>query len=155
MNKEKIKELKENKDIKFIYKLPCSFFDEGFEYIIIGYNTNIEDNNVQVFTIDGWFLLIKSGSILPYVCATLPKSGKIKEFINIYEKPNVLALKHYVNALTDKKKFIQECLWGEQFIKEGKVNRVDVFKNNYFDSEDACNRFAKVIDPIYKMSLSK
>ena len=50
MNKEEIKELKENKDIKFIYKLPCSFFDEGFEYIIIGYNTNIEDNNVQVFT---------------------------------------------------------------------------------------------------------
>lgn len=157
MTKEEIKQLKENKDIKFIYKIPCSLFNEGFEYIIIGYNIDIKDNSVRIFTIDDWFTLMKSGSILPYVCSTLSKSGKIKELINIYEKPNILKLRHYINDLNliDKKTLIQECLWGEQFIKEGKVNRVDVFKNKYYDLTNAIGRFYDAADPIYKMSLNE
>lgn len=31
-----IKQLKENGEIKFIYKLPNSLYDGGFEYIIVG-----------------------------------------------------------------------------------------------------------------------
>ena len=155
MTKEELKEYKDNKDIKFIYKIPCSLYDEGFEYIIIGYNINIKKDNVKVFTIDDWFLLMKSGSILPYVCSILSKSGKIKEYINIYEKPNVLGLRRYINTLTNKKNLIQECLWGEQFIKEGRVNRIDVFKNKNNDVIDAINRFYNAVDPIYKMSLNE
>ena len=34
MNKEEIKELKENKDIKYIYKIPCSLFETDLLVII-------------------------------------------------------------------------------------------------------------------------
>lgn len=155
MTKEELKEYKENKEVKFIYKLPCSFYNEGYEYIIIGDNITSQSNNVKVFNLGNWFKIIESGSLLPYVCSTLSKSGKIKEYINIYEKPDILLLRRYVNALVDKKSLIQECLWGEQFIKEGKVNRIDVFKNKYSDPIDAMNKFYDAVEPIYKMSLNK
>ena len=44
-----IKQLKENEEIKFIYKLPNSLHDEGFEYIIVG-NINKEIPNSRTFT---------------------------------------------------------------------------------------------------------
>lgn len=154
MTKEEIKQLKENKDIKFIYKIPCSLFDEGFEYIIIGDNINIKNDNIKTFTMNDWFLLMECSSMLPYVCSILSKSGKIKEFINIYEKPDILTLRQYINTITNKKILIQECLWGEQFIKEGRVNRIDVFKNKYYDVTNAIGRFYDASDPIYKMSLN-
>lgn len=45
-----IKQLKENEEVKFIYKLPNSLYDEGFEYIIIG-DVNEEIPNSRTFTI--------------------------------------------------------------------------------------------------------
>lgn len=155
MTKDELKQLVENKQIKFIYKIPCSLYKDGFEYIVIGYDLDINKDDVRTFTIDDWFLLMKAGSILPYTCATLSKTGKVKEFINIYEKPDVLALRRYIGTITDQHILIQECLWGEQFIKEGRVNRVDVFKNKYFDPIDATNRFYEAVDPIYKSNLNK
>ena len=46
-----IKQLKENGEIKFIYKLPNSLYDDGFEYIIVG-NVNKEIPNSRIFTIE-------------------------------------------------------------------------------------------------------
>ena len=61
---------------------------------------------------------MKSGSILPYVCSILPRSGKIKEFLNIYEKPNILSLRKLVTeyimnpqtASLTENECLQECL---------------------------------------------
>lgn len=110
MTKDELKQLVENKQIKFIYKIPCSLYKDGFEYIVIGYDLDINKDDVRTFTIDDWFLFMKAGSILPYTCATLSKTGKIKEFINIYEKPDVLALRRYIGTITDQHILIQECL---------------------------------------------
>lgn len=56
---------------------------------------------------------MRAGSLLPYVCATLPRSGKIKEFINIYDKPNIITLRSFINAkVISETELIQECLWG-------------------------------------------
>lgn len=46
-----IKQLKENEEVKFIYKLPNSLYDEGFEYIIVG-DVNKEIPNGRTFTIE-------------------------------------------------------------------------------------------------------
>jgi hypothetical protein len=39
---------------------------------------------------------MKSGSLLPYVCATIGRQGKIKEEVNIYDRPNLLTLRKYI-----------------------------------------------------------
>lgn len=113
LTKEDLQKLKENNDIKFIYKIPCSYYKEGYEYIIIGVGVeNQIVGNITTLTIDDWFLYMKTGSLLPFLCSTLSKSGKLKEFINIYEKPDILALRRYITSLspTDRKRCIQECL---------------------------------------------
>ena len=156
MTKEELNEYKKNKEVKFIYKLPCSFYPEGCEYVIIGNNITAKDNNIRVFSFEDWFEKIKLGSLLPYVCSILPRSGKIKEYINIYEKPNIINLRNYLinqsatcNFKSNlDKELVQECLWGIQVIKEFKVNRIDVFKekiNNPFDE------FIIASAPIYQM----
>ena len=45
---------------------------------------------------EDWFSLMKSGSLLPYVCATIGRQGKIKEEVNIYDRPNLLTLRKYI-----------------------------------------------------------
>lgn len=157
MTKEEIKQLKENKEVKFIYKLPCSLYNEGYEYIIVGNNIISKDDNVRIFSLEDWFTRIKSGSLLPYVCSILSKSGKIKEYINIYEKPDVISLRKYIidNSIDNiericnlDKELIQECLWGLQVIREFKVNRIDVFKEKI---NDPLREFMMASAPIYKM----
>ena len=51
MEKNKLQELKENKEVKYIYKLPCSLYDDGFEYIVIG-NVTSNESNVKILTLD-------------------------------------------------------------------------------------------------------
>lgn len=155
MTKENLAQLKEDNNIKYIYRLPNSFYEEEYEYIIIGNILDSRKDNIRSFSLDSWFLRITAGSMLPYVCATLTKSGKIKELVNIYEKPNVLKLRKYINHLNNITDLIQECLWGEQFIKEGKVNRIDVFKNIKYDPIYAMNAFYDAVNPIYEMNLKK
>lgn len=160
MNKEEIKKLKENKDIKFIYKIPCSLYDEGFEYIIVGNILTETKENIRRFSLDDWFLRMNTGSLLPYVCSTLPRSGKIKEYLNIYDKPDLIKLRKLLidstmgmyMTLTDNE-VIQESLWGIQIIKESKVNRPDVFKDKNILSK-SFSMFLQAVDPIYKMSLN-
>ena len=143
--------LKQNKEIKYIFKLPNSYYEEGFEYIIVG---NVEDEipNSRIFTTDQWFNKMDSGSLLPYVCSILPKKYKVKEYLNIYSKPDVLKLRRLITSL-DGIELIQECLWGIQVIKEFKVNRPDVFKdkNSLFNAVDS---FYEAVDPIYRMQFN-
>ena len=158
MTKEELKVYKENKEVKFIYKLPCSLYDEGYEYIIVGNNIVSKDDNIRIFSLEDWFIRIKSGSLLPYVCSILSKSGKVKEYINIYEKPDIINLRKYImerSALYNAehmhhidKELIQECLWGIQVIREFKVNRVDVFKEK---TKNPFEEFMIASAPIYKM----
>lgn len=45
VTKDDMIKLKENKEIHFIYELPCSLFESGYEYITIGkIETKTEDN---------------------------------------------------------------------------------------------------------------
>lgn len=152
MTKDELKNYKENKDIKFIYKIPCSLYKEGFEYIIIGNLLTEKKENIRFFNLDDWFVRMKSGSLLPYVCSTLSKSGKIKEFLNIYDKPNLLNLRSFLLHATEDIEIIQEGLWGLQVLKEFKVNRPDVFKSKY-TSDEVLRLFLSAVDPMYKMSL--
>lgn len=92
------------------------------------------------------------GSLLPYVCSTLPRSFKIKEYLNIYEKPDLLKLRKFILSLKDPNEIIQESLWGLQVIKESKVNRPDVFKTKWTEAK-AVNSFLTSVDPIFRKSL--
>lgn len=160
LNKEKLNEYKESKEVLYIYKLPCSLYDSGYEYIIIG---NVKEDfygNVRYFKPSDWFCRIGSGSLLPTVCATLNKSGKIKEYVNIYQKPDIIKLRFLIQRsvvnpsqsliILTPEEIIQESLWGIQVIKEFKVNRIDVFKTDT-TSSIAFQEFMKVSEPIYKM----
>ena len=144
-------DFKHNENIKYCYKLPNSSKESGFEYIIVG---DIKDYipDSRIFTIDEWFKKMESGSLLPYVCCTLSKKYKIKEYLNIYSKPDVLKLRRLILDL-DGDELIQECAWGTQIIKEFKVNRPDVFKDKT-SMFTAVDDFYAAVDPIYKMWLN-
>lgn len=145
MSKEELQEIKENPNIKFAYKIPCSFYKDGFEYIIIGYS--IKGYNVKCFTVDDWFNIMESGSLLPYVCSTIGKSGKIKEYLNVFKKPDVVLNNKFIKQLKDSRDKIEEMSWAIQYIQEGKVNRPDVFKKNV-DYKVVLQQYNNVIQPI-------
>lgn len=160
INKEQIVTFRENKKVLYIYKLPCSLYDSGYEYIIVGHTKEEEYDNVRYFKPEDWFRRIESGSLLPIICASLNKSGKIKEYVNIYQKPNIIKLRAllicsfnnstpFPGKLTQKE-ILQESLWGIQIIKEYRVNRVDVFKTKV-STETAYKDFIDSSEPIYKM----
>ena len=157
INKEQIVALKENKEVLYFYKLPCSLYHSGFEYVIVGNILKDAYDNVRYFKSEDWFARIESGSLLPLVCSTLNKSGKIKEYVNVYQKPDIIKLRLLIQRsvlnstdILTSKEVIQESLWGIQVIKEFKVNRVDVFKTD-INSTVAFQEFMKVSEPIYKM----
>lgn len=54
--------------------------------------------------------MMRAGSIKGYVCATSPKKYKIKEYLNIYNKPDFLTLRTYILHLTNEYDIIQESL---------------------------------------------
>lgn len=106
-SKSDITPLKNDSGIKFIYEIPES---SNFEYIVVGDIETKTEENVRYFNLEDWFTRLRSGSLLPYVCSTLPKSRKIKEYLNIYEKPNLLNFRKLIltNRLTEKE-INQEC----------------------------------------------
>ena len=163
MNKKLLQTLKDAKTIKYIYRIANTIYDEGVEYIIIGdlskesFLKEFQNlpNNIRYFTLNDWFIRMQSGSILPYVCSTLSKVNKIKEYLNIYLKPDLLKFRKLV--CSDKLsniECIQECLWAIQIIQEGRVNRVNVLKSEYNKSE-IVSLFLKEVDLRYKLSLNK
>lgn len=163
MNKKLLKILKESKRIKYIYRIANSLYKEGYEYIIIGdlsqedflKSFSIQSDIVRYFTIDDWFIRMQSGSLLPYVCSILSKANKIKEYLNIYSKPDLLAFRKLVKSgILSDNECVQECLWAIQIIKEYRVNRVNVTNQNYIKS-DIIKMFLEEVNPIYKSSLNK
>jgi hypothetical protein len=53
---------------------------------------------------------MRAGSLLPYVCSTLTKQRKIKEYLNIYERPNLLEFRKFIlSDSISKKEINQEC----------------------------------------------
>lgn len=149
MTKNIIDSLKKNVNIKFFYKLPCSYWDEGFEYIIVGDSLE-SDPNIVIYSIEEWLQLMESGSLLPYICGTLPKKYKLKEYLNMYKKPDMLALRRYINKLTNIHSIFRESIWGKQLIQEGRVYRIDPYKEMEFDPQKAKQEFDIAVDPIYK-----
>lgn len=149
MTKDVINGLKKNVNIKFFYKLPCSYWDEGFEYIIVGDSLESDPNTV-IYSIEEWLQLMESGSLLPYICGTLPKKYKLKEYLNMYKKPDILALRRYINKLTNVHSIFRESIWGKQLIQENKIYGIDPYKEMEFDPQKAKQEFDIVVDPIYK-----
>lgn len=161
-SKEEIQALKENKEVLYFYKLPCSLFDSGFQYIIVTDAPEPPEkyDNVKYLSSQCWFQRMQNGSLLPIVCTSLGKSYKIKEYVSVYVKPDIIKLRKLLkNSLLGACKYpwslsddeiIQESLWGIQVIKEGRVNRIDVFKIDT-TSSIAFQEFMKVSEPIYKM----
>lgn len=161
-SKEEIQALKENKEVLYFYKLPCSLFDSGFQYIIVtdALEPPEKYDNVKYLSSQCWFQRMQNGSLLPIVCTSLGKSYKIKEYVSVYVKPDIIKLRKLLeNSLLGACKYpwslsddeiIQESLWGIQVIKEGRVNRIDVFKTDT-TSSIAFQEFMKVSEPIYKM----
>ena len=152
MDIDKLNSYKENKEIKFIYKIPCSLYEERFKYIIIGNIQTKQDRNEFYFSLEDWFSEMMSGGLLCYVCAILPRRYKIKEHLNIYVKPDLLKLRKYICSLTDDNKIIEHSLWGVQLIEEFKINRFDVFKEGH-TKQFALQEFLDKVEPIFKKSI--
>lgn len=72
-SKEEIQALKENKEVLYFYKLPCSLFDSGFQYIIVtdALEPPEKYDNVKYLSSQCWFQRMQNGSLLPIVCTTV------------------------------------------------------------------------------------
>lgn len=161
-SKEEIQALKENKEVLYFYKLPCSLFDSGFQYIIVtdALEPPEKYDNVKYLSSQCWFQRMQNGSLLPIVCTSLGRTYKIKEYVAIYVKPDIIKLRKFLEDslfgacrypwLLSDTEIIQEALWGIQVIKEGRVNRIDVFKSVYKVGE-AFSEFNKASEPMYEM----
>lgn len=146
MNKEEIKELKENKDIKYIYKIPCSLFETDLLVIIGNIKTKYDkEKHCLYFSFEDWFQRTNCGDLLPYVCSTLSKKGKIKEYLNVYVKPDLVKFRNYIikdPSITPLEKYI-EVNWALQILREFKVNRPDVFSKESNFEELMKNKYQK------------
>ena len=152
MTKAEIMELAKNEEILYIYRIPCSYFEEDCLIIVGG--KPIKKKGVLHYTSEEWFNLLNIGSLIPYVCAIAPKQNKIKVTVTVYQKPDLLLLRKYLftHELLPWR-IIQECLWAKQIWNETRVNRVDVFKNIKVSKTLAkkyLQEFLTLIEPMYK-----
>lgn len=108
MTKAEIMELVKDGGVLYIYRIPCSYFEEDC-LIIVG-DKPIKKKGVLYYSSEEWFALLNSGSLIPYVCAIAPKQHKIKVAVTVYQKPDLLLLRKYLlsNEL-DSWRIIQEC----------------------------------------------
>ena len=152
---QNLKTLKENKDIKYIYKIPCSYLKEGFLYVIIGTLAEpIKDEFILYMSLEKWFERMQQGDLLMYACATLPKKYKLKEHLNIYSKPDLLKFRKFI--LTNKVSDLELCLetaWAGQILTEWKINRYDVVKTEP-NVAVSLSKFLASIDPMYKKHIN-
>lgn len=126
--------LKNNDDIRYIYTIPNSLFEDGLQYILIGDIKTANENNVFCYSMDDWFFKMKSGDLLPYACATLKKKYKPKEYLNIYDKPDILKFRKYIlNCDLSNWEIEQQLSWAIQILSEYRINRYDAFtsKNDF------------------------
>lgn len=108
MTKAEIMELAKDEGILYIYRIPCSYFEEDCLIIVGG--KPVKKKGVLYYTSEEWFHLLNSGSLIPYVCAIAPKQNKIKVAVTVYQKPDLLLLRKYLltNDLLPWR-IIQEC----------------------------------------------
>lgn len=148
-----VDKLKNNDDIKYIYLIPNSYFEDKIQYILIGDLTTEHENNVFCYSLSDWFNLMKSGSLLPYACATLKKKYKPKEYLNIYDKPELLSFRKFIltNELQDWEK-TQQLYWVLQVIDEWKINRYDAFVSK-IDFRPLLTEFLSKVEGMYVKSI--
>lgn len=148
-----ISKLKNNEDIKYIYIIPNSLFEDGHQYILIGDIKTQQENNVFCFSLDDWFAKMKSGDLLPYACSTLKKKYKPKEYLNIYDKPNILKFRKYIlNCNLSNWEVEQQLLWAMQILEEFKINRYDVFTSKN-DLNNVLNTFLNKVEGMVIQSI--
>ena len=144
-----VTKLKNNEDIKYIYLIPNSLFEDGLQYIIIGDIDTESEDNVFCYSLKDWFGIMKSGSLLPYACATLKKKYKPKEYLNIYEKPDLLKFRKFIlNDGVSEWESIQQLCWALQIMDEFKINRYDSFAST-IDLDDVLSAFLKRVEGMF------
>lgn len=129
-----VSKLKNNDNIRYIYTIPNSLFPDGLQYILIGDIKTAKEDNVFCYSMDDWFLKMKNGNLLPYACATLKKKYKPKEYLNIYDKPDILKFRKYIlNCDLPDWEVEQQLFWAMQILNEFRINRYDAFasKNDF------------------------
>lgn len=157
MTKEELKKLKENKEIKYIYKIPCSLFSDNYLYVIIGNIKTRVFKNIWYFSFEDWFDRINNHDILPYVCSVLSRTNKCKEYLNIYYKLDIIKFRKRI--LSTKLSNLEQCLqlsWAIQILKEGKLNRHNCLpKVSKSIKTNLLSEFCKLTDPRILMNIGK
>lgn len=148
-----VKRLKNNDDIKYIYVIPNSLFDDKLQYILIGDIDTESEDNLFCYSLKDWFDLMSSGSLIPYACAILKKKYKPKEYLNIYSKPDMLAFRKYIlNSSLAEWEVNQQLNWAIQILDEGTINRFDTFASKS-DFNALYSSFLSKVDGMLKQSL--
>lgn len=148
-----VSKLKNNDDIKYIYLIPNSLFDNKLQYILIGDITTDNEDNVFCYSLEDWFSKMSSGDLLPYACAILKKKYKPKEYLNIYNKPDMLTFRKYIlNSNMSDWETEQQLNWAIQIIEEGTINRFDVFASKN-DFKSLYSEFLNKVDGMLRFQL--
>lgn len=148
-----VNKLKNNEDIKYIYLIPNSLFDNKLQYILIGDITTDNEDNVFCYSLEDWFSKMSSGDLLPYACAILKKKYKPKEYLNIYNKPDMLTFRKYIlNSNMSDWETEQQLNWAIQIIEEGTINRFDAFASKN-DFKALYSEFLNKVDGMLRFQL--
>lgn len=148
-----VNKLKNNEDIKYIYLIPNSLFDNKLQYILIGDITTDNEDNVFCYSLEDWFSKMSSGDLLPYACAILKKKYKPKEYLNIYNKPDMLTFRKYIlNSNMSDWETEQQLNWAIQIIEEGTINRFDAFASKN-DFKTLYSEFLNKVDGMLRFQL--
>lgn len=161
MDKESLKILKDNPDIKYIYKIPSYWYTEKCLYIVISKEMpQILGDNVFYFSTAQWFEMMTNGSPLVFACGRLKKRFKIKEYLSIYQKPDNLLIRKYLSTRVKGTIGLLEADYGFQLIKYGQIfNFEGPGKYTLSNIEQAYTDLLKdiyiITDSAYKDSLIK
>ena len=148
-----VSKLKNNEDIKYIYLIPNSLFDNKLQYILIGDIATDNEDNVFCYSLEDWFSKMSSGDLLPYACAILKKKYKPKEYLNIYNKPDMLTFRKYIlNSNMSDWETEQQLNWAIQIIEEGIINRFDAFASKN-DFKALYSEFLNKVDGMLRFQL--
>lgn len=148
-----VNKLKNNEDIKYIYLIPNSLFDNNLQYILIGDIATDNEDNVFCYSLEDWFSKMSSGDLLPYACAILKKKYKPKEYLNIYNKPDMLTFRKYIlNSNMSDWETEQQLNWAIQIIEEGTINRFDAFASKN-DFKALYSEFLNKVDGMLRFQL--
>lgn len=148
-----VNKLKNNEDIKYIYLIPNSLFDNKLQYILIGDIATDNEDNVFCYSLEDWFSKMSSGDLLPYACAILKKKYKPKEYLNIYNKPDMLTFRKYIlNSNMSDWETEQQLNWAIQIIEEGTINRFDAFASKN-DFKALYSEFLNKVDGMLRFQL--